>query len=114
MSLNVAPQTPSAAPGSVDNHAVSFAAVLDEGELLTGTPTVEEVTTSDLTITNKALNTVALTINNQSVAIGMAVQFRVSGQLVTGSPYTIKITVGTDSTPAQTKVKWIKFVVEET
>ena len=37
--------------------AVEFTDHLDSGELLTGTPTVEEITTTDLTLANKALNT---------------------------------------------------------
>jgi len=112
MSLNTAPQQPVAAVGETNNFAVSFAGVLDDGELLTGTPSVAEVTTSDLSISSPTLNTIALAIDNESVAISEAVQFRVSGQQTSGSPYTLKITVTTDSTPAQTKVKWIKFRVE--
>lgn len=60
------------------NAAVDFTDMLDAGEALTGTPTVVEVTTSQLTLDNKAVSTGALTINNRAVAIGDAVQFRVS------------------------------------
>ena len=112
MGLNTADERPVAAVGETNNFAVSFVGVLDSGELLSGTPTVAEQTTSDLTISNEAVNTSALTINDRSVAIGKAVQFSVSGQTTANSPYTLKITVSTDSSPAQTKVKYITFVAE--
>ncbi len=113
MGRNIAPEHPAAATGETNVFAVDFSGALDSGELLTGTPTVAEVTSSDLTITSKSINTGALTINSRSVAVGLAVQFKVVGQVVSGSPYKIKITVSTDSSPAQTKVKWIRFVVED-
>lgn len=96
----------------MNNFAVSFADVVDSGELLTGTPTVAEQTSSDLTITNKVVNSAALTINNKTVAIGNAVQFKVVGHLLATLEYTIKITVLTDSSPAQTKIGYVKFKVE--
>ena len=83
--------------------SVSLAGKLDSGELLTGTPTIVEVTTSDLTLANKAVSTAQLTISGRTVAIGQAVQFKVSGGTA-GTTYTIRITVTTDSTPAQTLV----------
>ena len=76
---------------------------LDTSELLTGTPTVTEVTTSDLTIANKAVSTAALEIKGKTVAIGKAVQFSVMGG-VSGTTYEIRVSVGTDSTPAETLV----------
>jgi len=108
------------AVGETNLFAVSFAGVLDSGESLTGTPTVAEQTTSDLTITDLAdganqatVNTAALTIHGTTVAIGDALQFKVSGQKTTGSPYTLKLTVSTDSSPAQTKVKYVTFLAED-
>jgi len=112
MGVNTAPERPVAVPGETNAFAVSFAGVLDSGESLTGTPTVAEQTTSDLTIANVAVNTSALTINNQSVAVGAAVQFTVAGQLTANSPYTLKITAATDATPAQTKIKYVVFHVD--
>ena len=112
MGLNTAPQTPVTAVGAVEVCSVSFVDALDSGELLTGAPTVTEVTTSDLTIANKGISTVELTINNQTVPIGMAVQFKITGQLVANSPYSIKIVVSTDASPAQTKVRWVDVIVE--
>jgi len=110
--VNTAYERPVAVVGETNAFAVSFSGVLDSGELLTGTPTVAEQTSSDLTIQNKVVSTVALTINGATVAIRMAVQFTVVGQAAANSPYTIKITVGTDATPAQTKVKYVTFAVE--
>lgn len=79
------------------NFAVSFASFLDEGELLTGTPTV---TAEGITLTNKIVNDEAIPINGQSVAIGKAVQF--SGTNPTaGKDITIEILVNTTSTPPQ-------------
>lgn len=107
-----APQRPTATPGDVRIGSVSFANQLDSGELLTGTPTVVEVTTTDLTITNKVITTTAATINSVSALAGQAVQFLVSGMLVAHSPYTIKITAVSNSTPAQTFVRYVRFDVE--
>jgi hypothetical protein len=108
---NTAPQVPTLAVGETRNFAVSFINVLDSGELLTGTPTVAEATTADLTIASKVVNTAALTVDDTAVAIGQAVQFKVSGQQLAHSPYTLKITVGTNATPAQTLVRFVKFLV---
>ena len=119
MGANTAPERFVAAVGETNLFAVSFAGLLDSGESLTGTPAVVEVTTSDLTIANIAaasnkgtVNTSTIIINGVDVVAGDAVQFKVSGQLLTHTPYTIMITAGTDSTPAQTKVKYVRFMCE--
>ena len=112
MAKNTAPERPVAGVGETNNLSVSFVGVLDSGELLTGTPTATEVTSSDLTISNVAVNTAALVINDITVAIGKAVQCKVVGQLAASVLYTIKITAATDSTPAQTKIRYVKFKVE--
>ena len=68
---------------------------LDSPDLLTGTPTVVDTASpSDLTLSNKLVNTTALTIRNRTAAIGQAVQFRVSGQKA-GVLYSIKVTCAT-------------------
>lgn len=77
--------------------SVSFVGKLDEGELLTGTPTIDAV--AGLTFSNASVSTAILTINNKSVPIGQAVQFKVVATAI-GS-YTIPVACGTDSTPAQ-------------
>lgn len=112
MSENTAPQRPTAVVGEGRLFAVSFDGKLDSGEALTGTPTVTEVTTSDLTIANKAVSTSDLTINHKTVTTGRAVQFLVSGHLVANSPYTVRISCATDSSPAQTVKGKLKFNVE--
>lgn len=111
MARNTAPERPVAVPGETNLCSVSLVGILDSGELATGTPTVTEVTTTDLTISNVVVNTAALTINSKTVAVGKAVQFKVIGQLVASSPYTLKITVATDSTPAQSKIVFVKLDV---
>lgn len=108
-----AAQRPVMATGDVRNCAVSFAEQLDAGETLTGTPTIAEQTTTDLTISSAVVSTTALTINGVSVAIGEAVQFKVSGQLTTHTPYKLKITTTTTSTPAQTLVRYVMFSVSD-
>ena len=106
------PQRQTCRVGETRTPAVSFVDLLESGELLTGTPTVTEVTTTDLTLDNKAVNTGELTINSKTVAIGQAVQFRVSDQSVANSPYTLLVTVSTDATPAQTFKRKLTLLVE--
>lgn len=96
-------------PSEVRNCAVSFANVLDTGELLTGTPTVVSVP-SGLTFSSPIVNTGALTINGVSVAIGKAVQFRASGG-TSGVKYQIEVSCGTDATPAQTLYAELELLV---
>lgn len=92
--------------GATDTAAVSFDKWLDSGELVASV-TVTEVTSTDLTITNKAVSTAALTINGKSVAIGRAATFSLSGQSASASNtdgtglYRIRVTPTTDSTPAR-------------
>ena len=112
MSTNLAPERPSFPVGSIRLFSVSFVGQLDVGELLTGVPLVVEQTTTDLTISNKAVNTAALTINGKAVAIGQAVQCLVSGFLTSHRPYTIKVTCATNSTPAETLIGYGQFEVE--
>ena len=90
---------------------VSFIGELDSGELLTGTPTVAEVTTTDLTLANKVVNTAELTLDGVTVAIGQAVQFSITGGTA-GVTYQITCTCGTDATPAQTLIQTVTIVVE--
>jgi hypothetical protein len=94
----------------VRNVAVDFRGKLDDGELLTGAPTIAEVTTTNLTFANQAVNTSAIKIRGVSVAIGQAVQFKVSGGTA-DTTYTIRITVGTTATPAQTLIETVRLQV---
>lgn len=80
--------------------AVDFTDKLDPGESLTGTPTVTD-STGDLTLANKSVSTAELTVAGRQVTAGRAVQFTTTGGTA-GTRYTISVSVGTDSTPAQT------------
>ena len=92
-----APQFPIQSITETRFHAVSFVGKLDSGETLTGTPTVTEIDTAHLTITSKAVNSAALTINGQSVAIGQAVQCKVvsNGSMVADEEYSILVRCST-------------------
>ena len=105
-------ELPSISEGDTEKVSVSFKDHLDSGELLTGTPTVVEVTTTDLTLGSKQVNTTAYTDKwNASIAIGQAVQFSVTGGS-SGTTYTIRITVSTDAAIARTFVRDIKLKFE--
>ena len=106
------PQRQTCRVGEIRTPAVSFVDVLESGELLTGTPLVVEVTSLDLALANKAVNTATLTINGKSVVAGQAVQFKMSGQLAATREYTIKVTASTDADPAQTFVRKLTVLVE--
>ena len=107
-----APQIQTIVVGETRNVAVSFAAKLDSGEVLTGTPTIVEVTSSDLTITNKVVSTASLTILGETVATGLACTFTVTGAVAGGGLtsgryaglYQIKVTPATNASNAQTLV----------
>jgi len=97
--------------------SVDFGGKLDSGELLTGTPTVatdyvEPSTASALTFANKAVSTAQLTINGRTVAIGEAVQFLVSAGEI-DADYVVKVTCGTDATPAQTLIGFVHIRVRQ-
>ena len=108
----MAPEVPVFAVGETINVAVSFANILDVGELLTGVPTIVELTTSDLTFANERVNTATFIFDNHTGGVGKVIQFKMSGQLV-DKTYVVKITCSTDSTPAQIKVRGITFTVED-
>ena len=112
MGKNTALDRPTFMVGETQLCSVSFDDKLDSGESLSGTPTVAEVSTSDLTFANEAVSTSALTINHKSVAAGRAVQFKVTEFGTTNAPYTVRITCATDSTPARTVKGEVVFEVE--
>ena len=97
-------------PGDTAAIAMDFTPLLRSGELLTGTPTVTEVDGSDLTIANVGKNTAQITVNGSTVAIGAAVQCTVAGG--SAGKYRVRVSCGTDSTPAQTLVRDGTFFVE--
>jgi len=101
-------EVPELSEGDIEIVSIDFWKILDAGELLTGTPTVAEQTTSDLTITNKAVNTASLEIKNRSVAVGEAVQFKITGQQ-SDSTYRVRVTVS--STAGRKFIRDITFTV---
>jgi len=95
-------ERPIVSTGSVRLVRVDFTDALDSGVSLTGTPTVVEVTTSDLTLGNKIVTIASYDDDSgTTVAAGKAIQFTVTGGTA-GTTYTILCTVATDSSPAET------------
>lgn len=85
--------------GDTETVKVSFKSKLEGSELLTGTPNVAEVTTSDLTLSAGARNSAEYTdLGDQpqeTVAIDQGVTFTVSGS--TAGSYLVKVTATTDA-----------------
>lgn len=92
--------------------SINYSDVLDSGELLTGTPTVTEVSTANLSLANKLVSTATYTesFSGETVAIGKAVQFTVTTS--TAGLYQIRVSVATDSSPARTLVRdlYVRFI----
>jgi len=107
---NTAPQIPVIAQGATENHSIDCRDVLDSGESLSGTPTIVEVTSTDLTITNKTITSSAVTILGESVPAGKAVQCTITGQLAATRNYTLKLTLATDG--SATKIKYVRFTCQ--
>ena len=104
------PEYPVISVGDMELFAIDFTDLLDAGETLTS-PTVAEVTSTDLTISNVAVNVAAITVKGVSVAIGCGLQWKVTGQKV-NTTYTLLATVTTTSTPARTLKRNVRFGVE--
>lgn len=102
MPITLAPRR-TVSVGDVEMLAIDCYVWLDPGELLTGTPTITEVGSADLTISNVAVNTTTIVINSRTAAIGQAVQAKIIGW-VADEQYRLRITTSTDATPARTKV----------
>ena len=92
---NTAQQIHEVIKGAKRNVSISFAGKLDTGETLTGTPTaVDEAAV--LTPATVQVNTAALTINGETVAIGQAVTCIIdTAGAVAGTVYTFLISCGT-------------------
>ena len=103
-----APQVYQIAASETRMVSVDFGPLLETGELLTGTPTLDEINSADLTLASGQVNTGALTIDGESVAIGEAVQFLVSGAQADTS-YVVRVTCGTDASLAQTITQHVRF-----
>jgi len=110
--------------GDVDFPGINGTPYLDAGETFTGTPTITEAgivasydddadpvytASAHLTITNKAVNTAAVTVKNKLIAIGMAVQCKIVGQQA-GNTYGLRVSVATSE--GRTKVFDCLFVVK--
>ena len=89
--------------------SVDFQGKLESGEALTGTVTVTD-DSGTLTLANAAVNSAALVVNGKDVAVGQGAIFKITGGTA-GNTYTVKISVATDGTPAQTLNARIKLRV---
>ena len=96
----IIPEVREISAGATEVVSVDCVDFLDTGELFTGTLTITEDTTTDLTLSNKVVSTASLTISDRTVAIGKAIQFKVTGQ-VAGVTYLVFITCTTDATVAR-------------
>lgn len=87
------------------NFAFDMRPKLQNGELITGDPLVEELAgTSDLTISNIARNSAAtIEVLNEDVPIDMGVTCHILGW-VAGKVYRIKVTVVTDASVPATRI----------
>ena len=89
------PDIISVSVGDTRNVTVSYHDALDTGVTLSS-PTVLEQTTSDLTLTNKAINTATVDVDDNgstvTVAIGQAIQFTVADGTAANSPYLVRCT----------------------
>ena len=104
-------ELPRKSPGDTEAGAVNFVNQLRESELLTGTPTVAEQTSSDLTISNAGLNSGSVEIAGVTAAANQAVTYTVSGGAA-GTLYSVKVTATTDATDARTLNRLVDFYVE--
>lgn len=89
------------------NVSVDMAAMLDAGELLTGTPSIQ--CSANITVTNPQVNAVAVTINGRECAAGEAVQFKVS--CTVPEDYRLEIVCSTDA--GQTVEGAIRLLVSD-
>jgi hypothetical protein len=109
--------------GAVRNLYLEFTDQLSETDLLTGTPTVSEVSRSDVdagvsepssddndfTLDNAGVNAAAY-INQfgETVAIGKAVVFRLATSGVDAGEYAFRVSVTTNNTSAETLIGYIR------
>lgn len=77
--------------------SVDFTGKLDSGELLSGTPTITADAGAGLTLTNKAVNSEAITVNSVACAIGEAVQFKADATAANAGRWAVEIVCGTDA-----------------
>ena len=87
---------------------INLSSRLDTDEELSGTPSIVELTTSDLTISSEAVTDDEILLDGFPVDKGKAVTFLVAGG-VAAREYTVRATVETDG--GQTLVTTITFRV---
>lgn len=81
--------------GATDVLSVDCSGFLDAGETVTGTPTVVEVGSAQLTITNVQINGSAITIQGVSVPASHAVTFTADATSSAKGIYTLRINIPT-------------------
>lgn len=95
----------------VKNFAVRFDADLVTDEDLTGTPTVTELYTSALTISNVGLNLAERPVSGVNVAANRAVEFTVAGG-TRGQVYTLQVAAGSShATSPQSLTRLVRLMV---
>ena len=96
--------------GDVEIVSIDYTNILDGSEKLTSVEiNVISGGLGELIIDNESINSEEVFIRHNTVNIGKAVQFTISGQLE-GVQYIIEVTVTTDSSPERTLVRrfWFK------
>lgn len=106
-------QVPEISVGDTEAGAIDYTDLLDSGEA-GASVTITELTSTDLTLTNKAVSSGSLTILGNTVSTGKAVQWVVSGQSATGGPnsdglYTLVVTLTTNASPARVIKRHAQF-----
>jgi hypothetical protein len=107
---SLAPQVHTKTKSEVVSCSVGFLGKLDAGELLSGAPTVVEVTSTDLTIDNVSANPSTVVIDRETHLANQAVQFRVAGG-VAYKRYRIRVSCGTNASPANTRIVSVRINV---
>jgi len=95
---SVAPQVNQMSKNEKAIVSLSMMGKLADGELLTGSPTVSEVDTNHLNITNPQISTVELVINGETVPIGGAILITVDAtgnDVVDGEKYEVLMVCAT-------------------
>lgn len=95
------------APTAVRNIAVNFTDWLDQGEVITGTPTVS-VSPSGVTLSAASVNTGRRVVDNRACQPGTVVTFTASSGSA-GTTYTITVTASTSG--SQTLVGYVTLIV---
>lgn len=104
-------QLPAISAGDVELMDIAVDKYLIDSEVISGTPTAVEQTSSDLTIGTVTVNTGATkTVLGTSRAIGTVISIPVQGQKVATGSYAVLVTFATDA--SRTKKVLAKFSVD--